>query len=119
MARPRLFVSQPEVALFEPSKPQLQMVGDVFKDDWEGFFDCPSQQRLKSGSDEGQGTCRVGAADQAFVFPPLHVAFPVARFAAPMRANDRRQALPVRFGFCQVADEMTNEHFILLEGLGL
>ena len=119
VASTRLFVSQPEVALFEPSKPQLQMVGDVFENDWEGFFDCPSEQRLKSGSDEGQGARRVGVADQAFVFAPLRVAFPVAGFAAPMGANDRRQALRARFGFSQAADEMTNEYFVLLKGLDL
>ena len=103
--KPRLFVSQAEVALFEPSKGQFQMVGDVFENDWEGLFDCPSQQRLKSGSDEGQGARRVGVADQAFVFAPLDVAFPVAGFAAPMGANDRRQALRARFGFSQSADD--------------
>ena len=116
---PRLFVSQAEGALFEPSKAQFQMVGDVFENDWEGLFDCPSEQRLKSGSDEGQGARRVGVADQAFVFAPLRVAFPVAGFAAPMGANDRRQALRARFGFSQAADEMTNEYFVLLKGLDL
>ena len=94
------------------------MVGDVFENDRQGFFDCPSQQRLKSGSDEGQGAGGVRIADQTCVLPPLGITLPVARFAAPMRANDVRQTLPARFAFSQAADEMPNELFVLLAWVG-
>ena len=104
--------------MFEPSKAELQLVGNILENDWQGFFDGASEQSLKSGSDEGEGTGRVRVAYQAFVLPPLRVAFPMSRFAAPMGTNDGRHAWSAGFGFCQAADEMTLEYLVLLNGLG-
>jgi hypothetical protein len=61
------------VALLEPSKSDVQIVSDVFKDDRKGFFDGASEQSLKSSSDEGQGAGQVGIAQQALVLDRFFV----------------------------------------------
>ena len=106
---PRLFDSLMEVAPIEPGKAEVWVVRDVFKDLRQGGSADPTEQGLKSGTDQGQGASRVGIAEQAGVFAPLGIAHPVAAFATPVGPDDGRQARSVGLGVVQAADKVTGD----------
>jgi hypothetical protein len=97
-----------EKGLFEPVESQVEVVRNVLKDDWVGLLDVSSEQGLEPGADQGQSTCCGWIAYETFVLSPVAVAFPVAGFAAPMRANDSCQSCVARLIHAKAADEMAN-----------
>ena len=92
--------------MFEPGEAQREVVGDVFEDGGQTVSSLPADQALQGGSDQGQGTSGIGAAQSALIFAPANVSLPMATFTGPVQPDASSHALRLRFCQAEAADKM-------------